>query len=134
MMERRVKLEEGKLALDLLIGLSIFLFTFIFIANFLPGVFADVRSEINLANQAYRVSSLLAEDPGFNSSWAEDVNLMNCNNVEFRPGLIVFSTSNPDIMKRKEYNHLNLSKIQKLAELLGDVDCRAKVKKFLGLD
>ncbi|MEM4690539.1 MAG: hypothetical protein QXF37_07570, partial [Archaeoglobaceae archaeon] len=98
MMEKRVKLEEGKLALDLLIGLSIFLFTFIFIANFLPGVFADVRSEINLANQAYRVSSLLAEDPGFNSSWAEDVNLMNCNNVEFRPGLIVFNTSNQDIM------------------------------------
>ncbi|MEM1671455.1 MAG: hypothetical protein QXY92_03640 [Archaeoglobaceae archaeon] len=49
MMERRVKLEEGKLALDLLIGLSIFLFTFIFIANFLPGVFADVRSEINFS-------------------------------------------------------------------------------------
>jgi len=41
-------MEGGKLSLDLLIGLSIFLFTFMFIASFLPGVFADVRNEIGL--------------------------------------------------------------------------------------
>ncbi|MCS7130164.1 MAG: hypothetical protein NZ872_01955 [Archaeoglobaceae archaeon] len=135
MMERKMKkMEGGKLALDLLIGLSIFLFTFIFVANFLPGVFADVRNEINLAHQAYRVSALLVEDPGFNSSWADDVNLMNCNSVEFRPGLMLMPMDPASGKYRKEYNHLNLNKIRKFAELLSNENCRNSIRKTLGLD
>ncbi|MEM2086789.1 MAG: hypothetical protein QXF06_05230 [Archaeoglobaceae archaeon] len=135
MMQDQISREyEGKLALDLLIGLSIFLFTFIFVANFLPGVFADIRNEINLAHQAYRVAALLAEDPGFNSSWTDDVNLANCVSAEFRPGLISMPYDPSLGEYRKEYNHLNLRKVQKFAELLGDEGCRNKMRKTLGLD
>lgn len=124
-------MEKGKLSLDLLIGLSIFLFTFIFIANFLPGVFADVRNEINLASQAYRVAALLVEDPGYPSDWVERLEkLDNCTKVEFRPGLIVYDT----ISGVKIYNDLNLSKVEKFAELLNDSTCREEVRKYLGLN
>mgnify|MGYP001772566864 CR=1 FL=1 len=124
-------MEKGKLSLDMLIGLSVFLFTFIFVTNFLPGVFADVRNEINLAHQAYRLSALLVEDPGYPMSWYEDVNLSNCKSKEFRPGLIVMGKEG---LNRKEYNHLDLNKTKKFAELMNDADCKAEIKKYLGLD
>jgi hypothetical protein len=86
--------DEGRLSLDMLIGLSIFLFAFIFLGQFLPSVFADARSEISLFAEAYKVSVLLTEDPG---RW---INLRNTSekgfhwetnwyekNVSFRPGL-----------------------------------------------
>ncbi|MDI9645102.1 MAG: hypothetical protein QFX40_00225 [Archaeoglobales archaeon] len=120
---------KGKLSLDLLVGLSIFLFTFIFVASFLPGVFADVRNEINLAHQAYRIAALLAEDPGYPSDWESEVNLTNCKSVEFRPGLIVFNAGSG-----KSYNNLNLTKVEKFAELLNNTTCREEVKKYLGLN
>ncbi|MEM1957378.1 MAG: hypothetical protein QXX76_03820 [Archaeoglobaceae archaeon] len=124
-------MDEGKLSLDLLIGLSIFLFTFIFVANFLPGVFADVRNEINLAHQAYRIAALLVEDPGYPSEW-ESIDVTNCTNAEFRPGLIVLNIDAPS--NKKEYNHLDFNKIQKFAELMANNVCRSEVKKYLGLD
>lgn len=126
-------MEDGKLSLDLLIGLSIFLFTFIFIANFLPGVFADVRNEINLAHQAYRIAALLVEDPGYPSDW-ETVELSNCNNDPFRPGLIVmhFNTSRKEYIK--EYNHLDLNKTRAFARFLEDQSCREAIRKTLGLN
>jgi hypothetical protein len=55
---------EGRLSLDMLIGLFIFLFAFVFIAQFLPSVFADARSEISVFSEAYKVSVLLTEGPG----------------------------------------------------------------------
>jgi len=86
----------GKLSLDMLIGLSIFLFAFIFIAQFLPSVFADARSDISVFSEAYKVSVLLTEDPGrwinranpsekgfhWETEWYKD-------NISFRPGLAV---------------------------------------------
>jgi hypothetical protein len=122
-------MEDGKLSLDLLIGLSIFLFTFIFIANFLPGVFADVRNEINLAHQAYRISALLVEDLGFNSSWDTDITVSNCQTQEFRPGLAVYNSDSGTL-----FNNLSVTKIRKFAELLNDPVCRERLRLFLGLN
>ncbi len=122
-------MEEGKLSLDLLLGLSIFLFTFIFIASFLPGVFADVRSEINLAHQAYRISALLVEDLGFNSSWDTDITVSNCHTQEFRPGLAVYDSNNGTL-----FNNLSVNKIRRLADLLNDQVCRERVRLLLGLN
>jgi len=122
-------MEEGKLSLDLLIGLSIFLFTFIFIASFLPGVFADVRNEINLAHQAYRISALLVEDLGFDSSWDTDITISNCQSQEFRPGLAIYDSNNGTI-----FNNLSVTKIRKFAELLNDPLCGERVRLCLGLN
>ncbi|MEM0203699.1 MAG: hypothetical protein QXO16_07365 [Archaeoglobaceae archaeon] len=124
-------MDEGKLSLDLLIGLSIFLFTFIFVANFLPGVFADVRSEISLAHQAYRIAALLAEDPGYPSDW-EGMDVINCTSMEFRPGLIAINTT--VTFNKKEYNHIDFNKTKKFAELMANNECRREVKKYLGLN
>ncbi|WP_202319073.1 DUF7287 family protein [Archaeoglobus neptunius] len=118
---------EGKLSLDLLIGLSIFLFTFIFVANFLPGVFADVRHEISLGSNSYRVASLLVEDPGYPLDWEYRINTSNCNSKEFRPGLARFDTTT-------RYNNLNRTKVEKFFELIANNTCREETRKYLGLD
>ncbi|MFN3383419.1 MAG: hypothetical protein ACK401_00810 [Archaeoglobaceae archaeon] len=125
-------MEGGKLSLDLLIGLSIFLFTFIFVASFLPSIFADVRSEINLAHQAYRVSALLVEDPGYPSDWAE-MPLDSCTTQEFRVGLIILNMTKPGPNK-KEYNHIDFDKAKRFSEFMVNEDCRGELKKYLGLN
>jgi hypothetical protein len=78
----------------MLIGLSIFLFAFIFIGQFLPSVFADTRSEISVFSEAYKVSVLLVEDPGrwINLNRPDEKgfhweNEWYKNNISFRPGL-----------------------------------------------
>ncbi len=123
---------DGKLSLDMLIGLSIFLFTFIFIAQFLPTVFADVRSEISLANQAYRVATLLVEDPGVwynvtggGEDWEKYSVYDLCNKIEFRPGLAKFNSTTA-------YNNLDKGKMEKLIDVLEQ--CRGKVGESLGLN
>ena len=120
---------DGKLSLDLLIGLSIFLVTFIFVAQFLPGVFADVRYEIALGSQAYRIATLLVEDSGYPADWESKVDPSNCNSYEFRTGLANF-----DYTKGTEENYLNTSKILKMEELIGYPSCREKIEDYLGLN
>jgi hypothetical protein len=94
---------QGRLSLDLLIGLSIFLFTFVFIAQFLPGVFADVRSEIALSHEAYKVTVMLAETQGAwsngtmnGTNWEDYPNLWGDPTFYFLPGL---STGRPDFLE-----------------------------------
>ncbi|MET1124383.1 MAG: hypothetical protein ABWW66_03845 [Archaeoglobaceae archaeon] len=118
---------NAKLSLDLLIGLSILLVTFIFVASFLPGIFADVRHEIALANHAYRIATLLVEDPGYPSDWAE-IDVTECGSKKFRPGLANFDYENGTL-----YNYLNASKILKLQELARDTTCLGIIKENLGL-
>lgn len=117
---------NGKLSLDLLIGLSLFLFTFIYVANFMPGVFADVRHEISLASHAYRLASLLVEDPGYPLDWDDQVNPSNCNGKEFRPGLANFDSGTL-------YLNLSKAKVEKLFELLSNPSCRDVIRESLGL-
>lgn len=121
---------RAKLSLDLLLGLSIFLTTFLFVANFLPGIFADVRHEIALGSHAYRVAALLVEDPGYKEGWYTEVDTSNCISQEFRPGLARFDIIN----QTTEYNYLNATKIFKLQQLLSNSVCRDTVRNYLGLN
>ena len=56
---------RGQLSLDVLVGLTIFMITFIFILQYLPSIFVVQRSDISLSSSAYRVAALLAESPGY---------------------------------------------------------------------
>ncbi len=83
----------AKLSLDMLVGLSIFLLSFFMISNFIVGLFGDVRSEISLSGEAYKVSVILAEMSG---KWSNGTangtdweNHWNDPDVVFLPGLAV---------------------------------------------
>lgn len=56
--------QAGELSLDLLVGLSIFLMSFLVVSQLIAGMFGDVRSEISLSHEAYKVSVILSEMPG----------------------------------------------------------------------
>lgn len=121
-------MEDGKLSLDLLIGLSIFLFTFIFIANFLPGVFADVRNEITLAHETYKVSVFLAETRGTwknlthnGTDWEKYHGICSDHNFIFLPSL---SKGEPDYLSFEKIRAFNNSCNQ----------CVDKCRKMFGLD
>lgn len=117
---------EGRLSLDMLIGLSIFLVTFIFIAQFLPTVFADVRSEISLAHEAYKVTVLLAETEGawsngthngtnwedYESQWAD-------SNFTFLPGLTEGEPDYLEFDKLKAFQNATEKYYDKVREMLG---------------
>lgn len=122
-----IKDNRGRLSLDMLIGLSIFLTTFIFIAQFLPTVFADVRNEISLAHEAYKVTVLLAETEGAwsngthnGTNWEDYSSLWCDDNFTFLPGLM---NDTPDF--------LSYEKI--LAFENATEKCYDKIKEMLGL-
>ncbi|MCS7143931.1 MAG: hypothetical protein NZ879_02795 [Archaeoglobaceae archaeon] len=127
MMEDRMKkMEDGKLALDLLIGLSIFLFTFIFIANFLPGVFAEARNEISLMHEAYRLGVILAEMEGFwrdssgnGTNWHEKSSSWSNPNFYFFPGLTKGKADFLSYDKIRAFDRLVDRNITLVKELLG---------------
>ncbi|WP_457590940.1 hypothetical protein [Geoglobus sp.] len=56
--------QQARLSLDLLVGISIFLMAFLAVSQLIAGMFGDVRSEISLSHEAYKVSVILAEMPG----------------------------------------------------------------------
>ncbi len=117
---------EGRLSLDMLIGLSIFLTTFIFIAQFLPTVFADVRSEISLAHEAYKVTVLLAETEGAwsngthnGTNWEDYPSLWCDDNFTFLPGLV---KDKPDYLSYDKiiaFNDATDKCYEKIQEMLG---------------
>lgn len=57
--------KSGQLSLDVLVGLTVFMVTFIFILQYLPSIFVVQRSDISLSSDAYRISALLTESPGY---------------------------------------------------------------------
>jgi len=118
---------EGRLSLDMLIGLSIFLVTFIFIAQFLPTVFADIRSEIGLAHEAYKVTVLLAETEGAwsdgthnGTNWEDYSSLWCDNSFVFLPGLM-----------KDEPDFLSYEKIRAFEN--ATEKCYSKIQEMLGL-
>jgi hypothetical protein len=132
----RLHNDDARLTLDFAIGAMIFFFTLIFLSQFIPAVFADVRSEIALANQAYRVAAVLTEDPGIyaNTSlgssydWERLPGVVLCDSgVIFRPGLANYSFD-----EGIKYNELSIRKIERLFEVLEL--CPEKVRKSLGLN
>ncbi len=121
-------MEDAKLSLDLLVGLSIFLFTFMFIANFLPGVFADVRNEITVTHETYKTTVFLAETKGFwrnatanGTDWENYPDICNDSSFTFLPGL---SKGEPDF--------LSFEKARKFNEVCNQ--CPDKCREMLGLN
>jgi hypothetical protein len=119
-------MEGGKLSLDLLIGLSIFLFTFMFIASFLPGVFADVRNEIGLMHEAYRLGVVLAEMDGYwrdssghGTNWHEKSDQWGKPDFYFFPGLAKGKADYLSYEKIRAFNSLTKSNYDLVRDVLG---------------
>ncbi|MCR8454683.1 MAG: hypothetical protein NDP13_06825 [Crenarchaeota archaeon] len=137
-----MKMEQGKLALDLLIGLSIFLFTFIFIANFLPGVFADVRNEISLMHEAYRVGVTLAEMEGYcrypdgngTTDWHANEYCWGNSSYKFFPGLTKGQVDYLDIYKMSKLQDLVTANYDSIRSLLGLKDPDRNYEIHLSLE
>jgi len=110
--------DVGKLSIDLIIGISIFMVSYIFIAQYIPSIFAEERGEIGLQPVAYRTAALLAEDRGY---WTNGVSngtdWFNHTDTNIRIGL---SNGEPNVltMQRIEglkdlYENTNYSTVQR---------------------
>ena len=117
---------EGKLSLDIIVGLTIFLLSFVFIIQYIPTIFASERNEIALYPLAYRVSALLVEDPGYWSNGSVNgtdwENYYSLQNVEVRPGLM-----------GSEANVLDAAKIEALKNFYLSAG-EDEVRRALGLE
>ena len=117
---------EGKLSLDIIVGLTIFLLSFVFIIQYVPTIFASERNEIALYPLAYRVSALLAEDPGYWSNGSVNgtdwENYYSAQNVEVRTGLM-----------SSEANVLDSDKIEALKNFYLSAGAD-ELRKALGLE
>lgn len=118
-MVHECKNESGKLGLDLIIGLSIFMVSFIFIAQYIPSAFTVEKSETSLQPVAYRTAAILAEDPGYwTNGTANGTEWWNHTDESFRIGLKgvgedVNVLSNKRVKElQKLYNATNNSFIQ----------------------
>ena len=119
-------MDNAKLSLDMLMGLSIFLFTFIFIASFLPGVFADVRNEIGLMHEAYRMGVILAEMEGYwrdqsgnGTNWHEKSDRWYDSNFSFFPGLSKGKADYLSYYKIRAFDNLTKQNYDFVRNLLG---------------
>ncbi|AKG91214.1 hypothetical protein GAH_01495 [Geoglobus ahangari] len=113
---------HGKLSLDLLVGLSIFLMAFLVVSQLIAGMFGEVRSEISLSHEAYKVSVILAEMPGKWSNGTKNGTDWENNwfrpNTIFLPGLAVKSCE-LSYEKIVEFRNATQSDYEKVKQLLG---------------
>jgi len=115
--------KSGKLSLDMIMGVSIFMISFIFIAQYIPSVFVIERGEIGLYPIAYRTVSILAEDPGFwTNGTANGTDWWNHTDASIRIGL----TSG-------EINVLDDEKIDRLVEYYNNGQNYTAIQNALGL-
>lgn len=115
--------ETGKLGLDMIMGVTIFMLSFIFIAQYIPSVFVIERGEIGLYPIAYRTASILAEDPGFwTNGTANGTDWWNHTDASIRIGL----TSG-------EINVLDNEKIDRLVEYYNNGQNYTAIQNALGL-
>ncbi len=100
--------EEGQIAVDFLLGISLFLIALMFVVQFIPGLFmSGSAGESSLDYTAYRTATILTEDPGWwgNSTSSSTDWESHTNNI-MRIGLAVDddnsskSTNRPNIISR----------------------------------
>jgi hypothetical protein len=73
---------SGALSLDFLVGFTIFMITFIWVATMVPGLFLGLESHsIDFDAVAYRTGVILAEDPGATSSYVTDGSPWETQNI-----------------------------------------------------
>lgn len=113
---------QAKLSLDLLVGLSVFLMAFLVVSQLIAGMFGDVRGEISLSHEAYKVSVILAELPGKWSNGTKNGTDWEYNwykpNTVFLPGLAI----NPcelSYAKIVEFRNSTQSDYEKVKVFLG---------------
>ena len=108
--------DKGQLSFDFLLGIIIFLFTLMFVIEFIPGLFISTSGEGSLDSVAYRTANLLVEDPGW---WGNSTH--NGTNWEIHTGNIsrigLAEDEFPNIRRTYTPNKLNRSKILQLIEL-----------------
>ena len=114
--------QQARLSLDLLVGISIFLMAFLAVSQLIAGMFGDVRSEISLSHEAYKVSVILAEMPGKWSNGTKNGTDWEYNwykpNTVFLPGLAI----NPcelSYSKIVEFGNATQADYEKIKMLLG---------------
>ena len=110
--------EEANLSIDFLVGFTIFMVAFIFVATMMSGLLINLQSRtIDYDAVAYRTSVVLVEDPGEPYDW-QNFNLANAEekNLLLRLGLSI---------DRNQPAILHESKIKKffLAGCSGDALC-----------
>lgn len=108
--------EDGQMSVDFLLGISIFLLTFGFILQFIPGLFISTSGDESLNSVAYRTAEILVADPG----WWEN-NTHNGTDWEIHTGNISrigFATDiTSDTKQTLTPNILDMKKIQRALKL-----------------
>jgi len=108
--------EDGQMSVDFLLGISIFLLTFGFILQFIPGLFISTSGDESLNSVAYRTAEILVADPG----WWEN-NTHNGTDWEIHTGNISrigFATDiTPNTKQTMTPNILDMKKIQRALKL-----------------
>jgi len=108
--------DKGQLSFDFLLGIIVFLFTLMFVIEFIPGLFISTSGEGSLDSVAYRTANLLVEDPGW---WENSTH--NGTSWEIHTGNIsrigLAEDEFPNIRRTYTPNKLNKSKILQLMEL-----------------
>ena len=106
----------------MLVGLSIFLMSFIIVSQLLSGMFGGVRGEISLSHEAYKISVILTEMPGKWSNGTKNGTDWEYNwyrsNVFFLPGLAI-KPCVLDYRKIEEFRNATNTDYEKMKELLG---------------
>lgn len=117
---------SGKLSLDIMVGLTIFLLSFIFVVQYVPTIFAYEREDLTLYPLAYRISAFLVEDPGYWSNGTANgtdwENYYLQEGVEVRPGLM-----------GSEANLIDVKKVNALTDFYVNAG-KDSVRKALGLE
>jgi hypothetical protein len=107
----------------MVIGVSIFMLSFIFIAQYIPSVFVVEKGEIGSQPLAYRTAALLTEDPGYwTNGSANGTDWWNHTGDRIRIGL----TSG-------EINVVNINRIQKLVNFYDNSSNYTAIQTALGL-
>ena len=103
--------EGANLSLDFLVGFTVFIIAFIYVATLIPGLLLDIQNRnIDYSGVAYRTGVILTEDPGSPSSWESQAlysdYFINTNNI--RLGLAV-SKDTPNVLSTQKINRFYCS-------------------------
>jgi hypothetical protein len=92
--------DSGNLSLDFLVGFTIFIITFIWVATMIPGILINLHANgLDFDAVAYRTGVILVEDPGMPSSppWEQLNTLQKSNITRFGLGM---SRTAPNILSQ----------------------------------
>jgi hypothetical protein len=94
--------DSGNLSIDFLVGFTIFIITFIWVATMIPGILINLHANsLDFDAVAYRTGVILVEDPGLPASppW-EQLNTLQKSNIT-RFGLAL-SRATPNILSQEK--------------------------------